>query len=145
MISTDKRHFDLENIAKAKQLQSLLWVIFFFIIIIAIICATEQMARISKSSMELKRLEPLKIYNKLGQIINEYKNPRFSINDKGKTIDWLKYWQKKWNISVILFMIVVIIAILLEILIISQIKFLQRKEIHLIHKYELERSEEKDK
>ncbi len=139
----DDRLHDIEDISKNKHLQVIFWVLFFVILFVGIILSSNEMAHISKATSERSSYEPIKLINKLGEVIREHKKPRFSIDETGATIDWIKYWERDWAKHAILLCIVFLLAVILEIFIILQIKYLQKKELYLIYKYELEKSNKK--
>ncbi len=139
----DDRLHDIEDISKNKHLQVIFWVLFFVILFVGIILSSNEMAHISKATTERSSYEPLKLVNKLGDVIREHKKPRFSIDETGATIDWIKYWERDWAKHAVLLCIVFLLAVILEIFIILQIKYLQKKELYLIYKYELEKSDKK--
>ncbi|MCK5223444.1 hypothetical protein KAR04_01650 [Candidatus Calescamantes bacterium] len=139
----DDRLHDIEDISKNKHLQVIFWVLFFVILFVGIILSSNEMAHISKATSERSSYEPVKVINKLGEVIREHKKPRFSIDETGATIDWIKYWERDWAKHAILLCIVFLLAVILEIFIILQIKYLQKKELYLIYKYELEKSNKK--
>lgn len=139
----DDRLHDIEDISKNKHLQVIFWVLFFVILFVGIILSSNEMAHISKATSERSSYEPIKLINKLGEVIREHKKPRFSIDETGATIDWIKYWERDWAKHAILLCIVFLLAVILEIFILLQIKYLQKKELYLIYKYELEKSNKK--
>ncbi|MCK4643590.1 hypothetical protein KAU32_08130 [bacterium] len=139
----DDRLHDIEDISKNKHLQVMFWVLFFVILFVGIILSSNEMAHISKATSERSSYEPVKVINKLGEVIREHKKPRFSIDETGATIDWIKYWERDWAKHAILLCIVFLLAVILEIFILLQIKYLQKKELYLIYKYELEKSNKK--
>ena len=135
----DKRLFDIEDIDKIKRTQSLLWVIFFVIIIVSVFLLTTQMKGASDASDELAKIAGVKFKNKLGEVVKEKKKPRFEAVEGQKTIDWKQYWEKKWRIHTIWSILIFFITVLLEIMIIVQIRHLQKLELEKTFKYELEK------
>ncbi len=135
----DTRWSDFEEINRTKNSQILMWVMFFVVLLASIVITGELVAHMSKASEEINRIEGVKIYNKFGEIVKEIRSPRFEVMEDGSTTDWLKYWDKRWNRNAVMIFVVLFLTILIEVLLVVQIKYLYRKEMMMIYKYELEK------
>ena len=138
----DKRMQDVEEISRIKRTQVVMWLLFFVIILIGLILVFNEMQKISIASEEITKINGTVVTNKYGEVIKEYKAPRFKVDENGNSIDLLKYWKKKWNTHTFWALLISFIAIILLILIIKEIRFLNRLEIEKIFKYELDKSED---
>ncbi len=138
----DKRLEDLDDISRVKRTQVLLWILFFVIIIVGLILVGDQMQRIGIASRSISRIYGTRITNKYGEVIKKYNDPRYKVDEKGNTIDLLKYWKKQWNFHVGLALVIALLAILLMVYIIKEIRFLNKLELEKLFKYELDKSKD---